>query len=219
MQLTRGRQTQILVLLLAFSVVVITVVLIWHKALGKSGSAFTSMRATYVEKSLGLRVSFPQSWIVLSASEAAMVTSHGQAALAESGHDPNEPKIGRPDGKNRLLTAMNPATGESFQILKQQSSVEESRPETAAYDLRSTLLRLLPMQALGPVELLDAEKPIAHFSGILTVEGSSIYQSIFIAVVKNTAITFVFSGPSDTVLAESKRSFPQWVSFESAAVR
>jgi hypothetical protein len=190
MQLTRGRQTQILVLLLALSVVVITLVLIWHNATGKSESAFTSMRVRYIEKSLGLRVSFPQPWIVLSASEAAMVTSQGQAALAESGRDPNELRTGHPDDNTRLLTAMNPATEES-----------------------------LPMQALGPVGRLDAGRPFAHFNGILTVKGTPIYQSIFITVVKNTAITFVFSGPADNVLAESKRSFPQWVSFDRAAVR
>jgi hypothetical protein len=177
------------------------------------------MRATYVEKSLRLGISLPQPWIILSATEAAMVTSQGQAALAESGHDPNKLRIGHPDGKTRLLTAMNPATGESFQILKQESSVDESRPEIAADDLRSTLLSLLSMQPLGPLERLDAGKPVAHFNGILTVKGTPIYQSVFVALVKNTAITFVFSGPADNVFDQSKRSFSQWVSFDSANVR
>jgi hypothetical protein len=168
-----------------------------------------------------MKVSLPQPWVVLSTTEAAMVTSQGQAALAESGHDPKKLGIEHPDGKHRLLTAMNPTTGDSFQVLKQResTSVDESRPEEVANDLRSTLVSLVSMQPLGPVERLGETRPVAHFNGILTVRGTPIYQSIFVAVIHNTAITFVFSGPANTVLSKSKQSFPQWVSFDSAMVR
>jgi hypothetical protein len=66
---------------------------------------------------------------------------------------------------------------------------------------------------------LDTSKPVANFNGILTVKGTPIYQIVFVALVKNTAITFVFSGPADSVLGESKRSFPQWVSFDHSSAR
>jgi len=221
MQWTRGRQIQTLVLLFALCAAVITGVLIWHKTRGKGELEPASIAATYFEESLGLRVTLPQPWITLSSSDTAMVTSQGEAALAESGHDMKKLGTEHPDGKARLLTAMNPVTRESFQILKQEksSSVDESRPEAVAEDLRSTFLSILSMQPLGPVERLDTGTPVAHFNGILTVKGAPIYQSVFIAVVKKNAITFVFSGPADSVLGESKRSFPQWVSFDHSTVR
>jgi len=148
-----------------------------------------------------------------------MVTAEGQAALAED--NLNKLRTEHPDGKARLLTATNPETGDSFQILKQEesASIDESRPEIIANDLRSNFLSMLPMQPLGPVERLNAKKPVAHFNGILTVKGTPIYQSIFVFVAKGTAVTFVFSGPADNVLMESKRSFPEWVSFDHQALQ
>jgi hypothetical protein len=221
MRFSPERAIRLFALILAICTIAITALLIRHRKLGKSESLPTSPPATYVDTSLGIRVTLPQPWIVLSASEAAMVTSHGQAALAESGRDPNDLGIEHPNAKARLLTAMNPVTGDSFQILKQEGppSTDESKPEMIANDLRSTFLNLLPMQPLGPVERVDVTKAVAHFNGILTVKGTPIYQSVFVTLVKNTAITFVFSGRADSLLGESKRSFPKWVSFDRSAVR
>ena len=216
------RAIRLSVLTLAVCTIAVTVVLIHHAERGKTHPLPTGIPATYVDESLGIRVRLPQPWITLSASEATIVTSQGQAALAESGQDTKKLGIEYPDAKARLLTAMNPVTGDSFQILKQEEppSVNEYRPEMVANDLRLTLVNLVGMQPLGPVERLDATKPVvAHFSGILTVKGTRIYQSVFVAVAKNTAITSVFSGPADRVLAESKRSFPQWVSFDNAKLQ
>jgi hypothetical protein len=217
MHFLRGRPTQTVTLLLAASA--IAVVLIRSGKLVESHPTLTGTPATYFDKSLGLRVSLPPPWVLLSSSEATMVTAEGQAALADE--DANKLRTEHPDGKARLLTATNPETGDSFQILKQEesASIDESRPESIANDLRSTFLGLLPMQPLGPVERLDVRKPVAHFNGILTVKGSPIYQSIFVVVVKGTAITFVFSGPADNVLMESKRSFSEWVSFDHTALQ
>jgi hypothetical protein len=217
MHFLRGRPTQTVTLLLAASA--IAVVLIRSGKLVESHPTLTGTPTTYFDKSLGLRVSLPPPWVVLSSSEATMVSAEGQAALADD--DANKLRTEHPDGKARLLTATNPETGDSFQILKQEesASIDESTPETIANDLRSTFLGLLPMQPLGPVERLDVRKPVAHFNGILTVKGSPIYQSIFVVVVKRTAITFVFSGPADNVLMESKRSFSEWVSFDHTALQ
>jgi hypothetical protein len=216
-----GRTIWVFALVLAFCTVAIIAVLIRNKKLGNTDPVLTRTPATFVDESLGFRVDLPLPWIVLSASESAIVTAEGKTALAGSAPDLNKLGVEHPAGKTRLLTAMNPRTEDSFQILQQEEppSIDVSRPEAVANDLRSTLLSLLPLQPLGPIERLDTSRPIAHFNGILTVKGRPIYQSVFVAVTKSTAITFVFSGPAESVLIQSKRSFPEWVSFDHSAVR
>jgi hypothetical protein len=216
-----GRPIRVFALIVAICTVAIITFLIRNKKSGNADPVLTRTPATFVDESLGFRVALPLPWIVLSASESAIMTAEGKTALAESGHDSNKLGVEHPAGKTRLLTAMNPRTGDSFQILQQGEppSIDESRPEAIANDLRSSFLSLLPMQPLGPIERLDTSKPIAHFNGILTVKGSPIYQSVFVAVTKSTAITFVFSGPAESVLTQSRRSFPEWISFDHSAVR
>ena len=221
MHLSKRRPIRVFVFALAICTVAIIAVLIRNKKPGETDPVLTRPPATFIDKSLGFRVALPLPWIVLSASESAIVTAEGKAALAESGHDSKKLGVDHPAGEPRLLTAMNPTTGDSFQILQQgeSPSVDESKPEVIANDLRSTFLSLLAMEPLGPIERLDTSRPIAHFNGILTVKGAPIYQSVFVAVTKSTAITFVFSGPAESVLTQSRRSFPEWVSFDHPAVR
>ena len=221
MHYSTGRRTRVCAFALAICTVALIAVLIRNRKSGNTDSVLTRTPTMFIDKSLGFTVALPLPWIVLSATESAVVTAEGKAALAESGHDSKKLGVEYPDGKPRLLTAMNPTTGDSFQILQQgeSPSVDETRPEAIANDLRSTFLSLLAMQPLGPIERLDTSRPIAHFNGILIVKGAPIYQSVFVAVTKGTAITFVFSGPAESVLTQSRRSFPEWVSFDHSAVR
>ena len=217
MRFSQERTVLVVVLGLAVCTIAVMFVLLQAKQT-KTGSLPRRSAATYIDKSLGIRVTLPQPWIMLSASEAALVTREGKAALAESEQDTTKLGIEHPDPKARLLTAMNPATGDSFQILKQADPPSESE-SNLANDLRSTLVNLVRMQALGPVERMNVKKPVAHFNGRLTLRGTPVYQSIFVVVAHNTAIAFVFSGPAERVMSESKQSFPLWVSFDSATPR
>src|SRR5690348_10130692 len=113
-----GRPIRVFALIVAICTVAIITFLIRNKKSGNT-DPLTSTPATFVDESLGFRVALPLPWIVLSASESAIMTAEGKTALAESGHDSNKLRVEHPAGKTRLLTAMNPMTGDSFQILQQ----------------------------------------------------------------------------------------------------
>lgn len=217
----RRRLIQFLALCLAICVVGTIIVLMWHGKLGNPQAGSSSTPATYVDESLGFRISLPPRWVVLSAAEAAGISSEGQRALPGSASNLKKLDTEHPHGKARLLTAMDPINRESFQVLseEQPSPVDETRPEATANELRSAFVRLLAMRPLGSIERLGGVRPVAHFSGVLIVNGAQIYQSVFVTLTKDTKITFVFSGSANNVLAESERSFPEWVSFDRTAVR
>ena len=208
------RWAQFLALCVATCVVAITVLLMWRGEL-KPQTASPSTPATYVDEPLGFRVSLPSPWVVIFAARES-IGSDGHRHLPGSAGALTKLDVDHPHGKARLLTAMNPTTRESFQVLREEqaSPVDETRPEITADELRSMFVRLLAMRPLGPVERLGGVKPVAHFNGVLKVNGTKLYQSIFVALAKTTEITFVFSGSASTVLSQSERSFPQWVSFD-----